>query len=142
MSRHLNDLSDDFRPLVFEFLARLTEQGIGVLIVDTLRTSAEHEANLAKGVSWTALSKHLDGPLRGSPQPGSDAIDVVPFDTYLLDGADKLKWDSGDPIWDRIGKTGEAIGLRWGGRWKQRDMGHFELVRDNQGQPTFYKRAV
>jgi len=117
MSRRLDDLSPRFLPLAVELLARLTEAGIPVLIIDTLRTPEEHAANLAKGVSWTTHSKHLDG----------DAIDICPFAIYDAHGPDKLLWDANDPIWQRIGPIGEALGLRWGGRWaKQRDMGHFE----------------
>lgn len=87
------------------------------MIVDTLRTPEEHAINLAKGVSWTARSKHLTG----------DAIDIVPFDHYQAHGPDKLLWDVADPIWQRIGQIGESLGLVWGGRWKQKDMGHFEV---------------
>jgi len=118
MSRALDDLSPRFRPKAVELLARLVEAGIHVLIVDTLRTPEEHAENLRKGVSWTTRSKHLTG----------DAIDIVPYETYALHGHDKVQWDSGDPIWTRIGAIGESLGLRWGGRWKQKDMGHFEYV--------------
>ena len=117
MSRRLDDLSQRFRPLAVELLARCVEAGIHVLIVDTLRTPAEHAANLAKGVSWTKHSKHLDG----------DAIDICPYETWHLRGADKLAWNDG-PTWDRLGAIGEALGLRWGGRWTVKDLGHFEYV--------------
>lgn len=106
------------KPLAMELLARCVEAGFAVFIVDTLRTAAEHRANLAKGVSWTKHSKHLDG----------DAIDLCPFEQYALHGPDKLNWDSADPVWQKIGVIGEALGLRWGGRWKQADLGHFEYV--------------
>ncbi len=129
MSRALDDLTDDFRPKAMELLARCTEAGIAVLIVDTLRTPQEHQQNLANGTSWTALSRHLDGFQRGVGQAGSDAIDICPYDTYSLAGIDKLKWDAGDPVWARLGKIGEGLGLRWGGRWKKPDLGHFELMR-------------
>jgi len=122
MSRALDDLSPRFRPLAMELLARTVEAGIPVLVVDTLRTPAEHAANLAKGVSWTVHSKHLDG----------DAIDIVPYSQYDLHGPDKLQWDAGDPIWQKLGAIGERIGLRWGGRFK--DMGHFEYVAPNAGR--------
>jgi peptidoglycan L-alanyl-D-glutamate endopeptidase CwlK len=117
MSRALNDLSPRFRPLAIELLARCVEAGIPVMVVDTLRTPAEHAANVAKGVSWTTRSKHLTG----------DAIDVCPYDVYQESGPDKLHWQDG-PVWQRIGLLGEALGLRWGGRWKQKDLGHFEYV--------------
>lgn len=118
MSRRLDDLSPRFRPLAIELLARLTEAGISVMVVDTLRTPEEHAANLAKGVSWTTHSKHLDG----------DAIDICPYAIYDLAGPDKLQWDAGHPVWKRIGEIGEGLGLRWGGRWKKKDLGHFEYV--------------
>lgn len=116
MSRALNDLSPRFRPLAVELLARLTEAGIPVLIVDTLRTPEEQAVNIRKGVSWTVNSKHLTG----------DAIDIVPYRQFELYGPDKLQWESDDPIWQKIGVIGESLGLRWGGRWKVKDMGHLE----------------
>jgi hypothetical protein len=120
MSRKLDDLSREFKPLAIELLARLTEAGIAVMIVDTLRTPAEHAENLANGTSKTARSRHLFG----------DAIDVCPFETWALHGPDKLQWNTKDPIWKQIGNVGEALGLRWGGRWADpHDPGHFELVR-------------
>jgi hypothetical protein len=117
MSRNLDDLHPKFKPFAIELLARMTEAGICAMIVDTLRTKAEHEENLRKGTSWTKDSKHLYGL----------AIDVCPFDQWNLHGPDKLKWDSNDPIWQKIGVIGEKIGLVWGGRWKKKDMGHFEM---------------
>ena len=118
MSRRLDDLDPRFRPRAFELLARCTEAGIVVLIVDTLRTPEEHAENLRRGVSWTIRSKHLDGL----------AIDVCPYETYALYGPDKLRWDEADPIWARLGIIGEKLGLRWGGRWATKDFGHFEFV--------------
>lgn len=118
MSRKLDDLSDRFKPLAIELLARLTEAGIAVMVIDTLRTPEEHAANLANGVSWTPRSKHLTG----------DAIDICPYAIYDVNGPDKLEWNAGHPIWPKVGAIGESLGLRWGGRWKQKDMGHFEYV--------------
>ncbi len=118
VSRRLDDLSDAFRPLAFELIARAAEAGIPLLIIDTLRTPQEQAENIAKGVSWTKHSKHLIGR----------AIDVCPYSHFDLHGPDKLQWDAGDPIWDKLGGIGESIGLTWGGRWKKTpDLGHFEL---------------
>lgn len=129
MSRKLDDLSDRFRPKAMEFLARLTEAGIHVLVVDTLRTPQEHAHNLMMGTSKTALSKHLDGRARGLPHKGSDAMDVCPFETYSLAGPDKLNWDVTNPVWKRIGEVAEGVGLRWGGRWRSpHDPGHVEYA--------------
>ena len=124
MDRTLNSLSDRFRPLAGQLLARLVEHGIMVTIVETLRTPEEHAANLASGHSWIQHSKHLDG----------DAIDICPFEQFELHGPDKLQWNADDPVWAEIGNIGESIpGIKWGGRWKQKDLGHFEF--DTTPQP-------
>lgn len=136
MSRALDDLTTGFRPLAFELLARLAEAGIPVCIVDTLRTEAEHRANLANGASSIALSFHLPRRLRGAPAldfadlERSDAMDLAPFDEYRRAGPDKLAWDTSLPEWRVIGEHAERLGLEWGGRWKKpHDPGHVQLPR-------------
>lgn len=124
MSAHLNDLDGRIRPLVFELIARSAERGIPLVIINTLRTPEQQAANVAKGVSWTSNSKHLPQP----PDGKSLAIDVAPYSQFQEHGEHKIQWDAADPSWSIIGAIGEALGLRWGGRWAQRDMGHFEYV--------------
>lgn len=123
MSRRLDDLDVGFKLKVFEFLARCIEAGLPVMVVDTLRTPREQKENLRRGVSWTTHSKHLPQP----PDRKSKAIDICPYLQYSLHGPDKLQWDADDPAFQTIGKIGEALGFTWGGRWKKRDMGHFEM---------------
>lgn len=118
MSRSLDDLSPRFRPLAITLIERAVAAGIRVRIIDTLRTPAEHAANLKAGVSWTTRSKHLDG----------DAIDLCPVDLLATKG-----WSPNSPLWLELGTIGEALGLRWGGRWKVKDMGHFEYVSPPHG---------
>lgn len=113
MSRALNDLSPRFRPLAFELLARCVEAGLPVTIIDTRRTEAEHQVNLANGTSWVDRSMHLDG----------DAIDLCPTVLLPIKG-----WAPDSPLWQRLGAIGEPLGLRWGGRWQKKDLGHFEYV--------------
>lgn len=106
----------------FELIARCAEQGFPVLVVDTLRTPEEQAALLAKGVSWTKNSRHLLG----------QAIDVAPYEQFLLHGSDRLAWNADEPAWKQIGLIGESLGLVWGGRWgaaggrAKPDLGHFE----------------
>lgn len=137
MSRRLNDLSSDFLPLATMLLARLVERGVPVLIVDTLRTEAEHQENLRRGTSKTALSRHLPRRLRTPIPPShpdaekSDAIDVAPYEQFLLHGADKLQWDPADPVWGIIQEEVEKLGLISGRRWRDpHDPGHAELKRE------------
>lgn len=121
----LNSLDPRFRPIAMELLARITEARLAVLIVNTRRTQVEQDAAIRRGVSWVKRSKHQDGL----------AIDVAPFEIYALHGDDKLQWNTHDPVWLKIGAIGEALGLRWGGRFTPlngigvgKDPGHFELV--------------
>ncbi len=116
MDTALNTLDPKFFVLVCELLARFTEARIPVVIVNTRRTSLEQADAVARKVSWVQHSKHQDGL----------AIDVCPIETYVAHGANKLLWDAHDPIWQQMGVLGETVGLRWGGRWKVPDLGHFE----------------
>jgi peptidoglycan L-alanyl-D-glutamate endopeptidase CwlK len=131
--RHLDSLSTAFRPSAMILLARLVERGLPILIVQTLRTEAEHQANLASGASTVSRSKHLPRRLRGwTTGPDldkADAMDLAPYETYQLHGPDKLQWSAKDPAWLIIGEEAEKLGLRWGGRWHTPvDPGHVELT--------------
>jgi hypothetical protein len=141
MSRALDDLSERMRPLAIELLARCVEAKIPIVIVDTLRTEGEHAEHLARGVSWTTVSNHLDGRQFRRTMPGSDAIDIAPYDVYQLHGPDKLRWTASDPVWAILGGLGEAAGLVWGGRWRQKDLGHFEHPYARDGLRTTPQRA-
>ena len=121
MSRCLDDLEPELRTVIFQFLARCVEAGIPLCIVDTLRTDDEHVANLKKGTSRIARSKHLSDELGYA-----HAIDVAPYEVYQLHGADKLQWNPDAPAWLKIGIIGAGLGVKWGGRWTMKDMGHFE----------------
>lgn len=137
--RGLNLLHPDFRLVVDRFLARCVEAGIMVMVVETYRSQEAHEEDVKNGRSWVEKSKHqnttkrtipgdarVDIPTRLVNLPASLAIDVAPYDQYQLYGADKLQWNADDPVWQRLGEIGESLGLKWGGRWKRRDMAHFQ----------------
>lgn len=71
------------------------------------------DAEAKQSITWTLKSKHLDGL----------AIDIAPSKDGMT-----ATWPPADsPIWEAIGKAGEEAGLKWGGRWKQKDSPHFEL---------------
>jgi D-alanyl-D-alanine carboxypeptidase len=119
METSLDSLDPTFKPYAILLLARLVEARLTVLIVNTRRTQAEQDAAIARHVSWVPHSKHQDGL----------AIDLAPYAVWALHGDDKVQWDAHDPVWLKMGQIGEAIGLRWGGRWiKTPDYGHFEYI--------------
>ena len=129
MSRALDDLAPVFRPIACEFSARLTEADIPHKIISTGRTAAEQAQAVATGHSKVTHSKHQDGL----------AMDICPWDQFLVVGEDKLLWDTSSPqaaiAWKRVGLIAESLGLRWGGRFKPLnamglgwDPGHVEYV--------------
>lgn len=139
MSRSLDALSREFRPLAVELLARLVERRVIVMIVETSRTLEDQQRYLAAGTSRTARSKHLPRYLRGFTEAAADwnrvdAMDLCPYELFQLVGPDKAHWSDVDSPQARdafgaIGEIAEGLGLRWGGRWKDpHDPGHVELV--------------
>ncbi len=142
MDRALDSLSTDFKPVAIELLARLVERGVHVMIVQTSRTLAEHEDNLANGTSAVSKSKHLPRKLRGridgtADDDKADAMDLCPFEVWQLAGPDKLQWSEATPegkaAFAAIGEIAEALGLRSGGRWHTpHDPGHVEWLFDGE----------
>lgn len=94
------------------------------MIICTGRTEEEQAEAVRTGHSKVARSKHQDGL----------AIDICPYDQFLIHGPDKLQWSTSDPVWKTIGEIGMGLGLRWGGTFAPLDKnglgwdpGHFEL---------------
>lgn len=94
------------------------------MIVCTGRTATEQADAVRRGASKVLRSLHQDGL----------AIDLCPYEEYKAQGPDKLRWDRQAPEWVLFGEVGEALGLRWGGRFGEHpgrgdgwDPGHFEL---------------
>jgi len=128
MSRSLNALHPDIRPLAEEFERECKSNGVDFIFTCTHRTYEEQDELFAQGRTKPGKivtnakageSKHnfyLDGI------PASKAFDVVP----MRNG--KPVWDAEDPVWQTIGEIGEACGLKWAGRWKKfKEYPHFEI---------------
>jgi hypothetical protein len=138
VSRALDDLHPKSKPAFYVLLARATEAGIPLQIVFTGRTEAEQIALYAIGrtdgqpaskqVTWTLDSKHV---MSQKQDMKSLAIDICPFEMFQIHGANKLQWDTADPVWEKLGEIGQAAGLKWGvvdSGGKQKDLGHFEFT--------------
>ena len=127
MSKLLSDLDPIFLPIAQSLIQKCAEAGVPIAVIETRRTEAEHQAQVAKGLSWTKHSLHQDGL----------AIDVCPKELLSIP-----RWRPEPPLWDTVGEIGERLGLRWGGRWKQKDLGHFEMQRVfPAGTPTAMEEA-
>jgi hypothetical protein len=83
-------------------------------------------------VTWTLASKHLIDLDDGNPDNDKSRA----FDIALLAHSDRMSvhWNlkadvngNAIPDYDEAGRIGEAVGLRWGGRFPSPDRPHFEV---------------
>ncbi len=105
MITDLNALHPYFRDRIKQLIADCEAQGIRLAVVESYRTHAKQNEYKVMGRKYTN-----SGAGRSRHQYGL-AVDVVP----LVDSA--AVWED-KALWKRIGVTGEKLGLRWGGRWK------------------------
>jgi hypothetical protein len=123
MGKDLNELASYFLPIAQQLIDQGNAAGLDLVIITTGRTATEQLTKIATGVSWVTRSKHEPQP----PEGKSEAIDLCP--RVLLT---EKNWAPDSPLWQQLGTIGENLGLRWGGRWVQKDMGHFELVHSQE----------
>ena len=122
MSRDLNELHPEIRPLIDGFLADVKAAGIDMIVTCTYRSFAEQNTLYEQG-------RTTPGAIVTNAQGGQSAhnyglaVDVVP----ICNG--KCVWNIHDPAWQKIGQIGQAHGLRWYGApgAKFPETPHFEL---------------
>ncbi len=110
-------MRDDVKALADTLIAIFrNELGVELVVTEGYRTQAAQDQLYDQGrtrpgriVTWTRTSKHTEGR----------AFDITVRDL----SPDQVPRS----VWYAIGEIGEALGLKWGGRWRQRDMPHFEL---------------
>lgn len=100
--------------------------GFPMFVVSGNRTEEEQAALYAQGRTKPGrIVTNLDGVHRKSNHQGGRAVDCA----FVDDPATKKveTWDERQP-WEVYGTMAEALGLRWGGRWKSPvDRPHIEL---------------
>ena len=94
------------------------DEGLDLVLIETLRDEERQRHYIATNVSWTARSKHLPQP----PNNLSLAFDACPRE-YLVE----KDWAPGAPQWLIYGDIGMELGLEWGGLWRRRDYAHMQL---------------
>ena len=138
---------DKLHPIVADkcrrFLQRCEARGLHVIVTQTDRTRAEHRAFCAQGREPLDLvnTKREVAGLPPITKVQNRRITWVEFSVHefgfgfdvciVKDG--RAEWDTkadinanGDPDYEEIGRIGELLGLVWGGRFKGRDLVHFE----------------
>lgn len=116
--RSIDNLKGVHPDLVAVVWRALELTSVDFVVIDGLRSEAEHKANVAAGRSWTKRSRHQDGK----------AIDFAAF----VEG--KITWDAVyyGPIVDAFKEASDELGIPiiCGADWKiTPDLGHIELDR-------------
>jgi peptidoglycan LD-endopeptidase CwlK len=129
---NLDDLDDELNSLCQKWLAACQGAGLKVGISQTYRSSAEQDADYAKG--RTAPGDIITNA-RGGESPhncvdenGDPASCAFDFFIYANDGSGKLDWNAADPQWQKAIAIGESLGLVSGSTFHSiKDNPHFEL---------------
>lgn len=115
----IQQLQPQMKEKTIEFINRAeSELGIKLQVTSAFRSFEEQEKLYAQG-------RTLPGKIVTWAKPGESyhnlglAIDVI----EIKDG--KALWEN--PNWSKIGELGESMGFTWGGRWKMKDLPHFQF---------------
>lgn len=104
-----------------ELIARMESLGYKVMVQQGFRSIEEQNYLYAQG-------RTRAGAIVTNAKGGESLHNYgVAFDiTFMADG--KPSWDNHWP-WDLLGKTGQELGLEWGGSWKNFvDRPHFQML--------------
>ena len=128
--RNIADLDPVLQPLAQKFIETCKESGITVILTETYRSSADQDADYAKG-------RTTDGGIitnaRGGQSPHNCTTDIgapasKAFDFAIIADNGRLDWDASDAAWTTAISIGESLGLVSGSTWHSiKDWPHFEL---------------
>lgn len=127
MSR-LDGLHPELRKKAEALIALSSAAGIHIAISQGLRTIEQQDALYAQG-------RTAPGPIVTNAQGGHSyhnfglAFDIVVIRDSKATWDDKVDVNENDvPDYVDVGTIGEQLGLEWGGRWKFRDLPHFQMT--------------
>ena len=146
MNRDINMLvpivADKCRALINEAAMR----GIKLIVTSTLRTEAEQRALYAQGrrsIEEVNTIRRIAGMIQIKDKNNSIVTGArysmhqagCAFDIALTSKSGLPTWDAfadindnDIPEYEEIGLIGESLGLSWGGRFRSRDLCHFEFT--------------
>jgi peptidoglycan L-alanyl-D-glutamate endopeptidase CwlK len=126
-SKKLHGLHPELVEKVQRVLAAMAALGFPMMVTDGLRTTEQQQALFAKGrTAPGSIVTNADGVTRKSNhQAKDDGFGHAADCTFLENG--KPTWSEKYP-WPAYGACAEAVGLRWGGRFKSLpDKPHVEM---------------
>lgn len=125
---NLEKLATNTKKAAYQWYQFCIDNGIDILIHETIRTKEQQEAYVASGKSQTMKSYHLVG----------QALDFVP--AYIdAGGKPGVDWSSYDKEpWKKAIAKSKALGFEWGGDWKNFvDKPHLQYNYKGYGTDTF-----
>lgn len=126
---NLNKLADNTKAAAFKWYQYCIDNGIEVLIYETIRTVEQQREYVRKGASQTMRSYHLVG----------QALDFVPIQS---NGTEDWNGYNKEP-WALAIRYAKQIGFEWGGDWKGFvDSPHLQYNYKGYGTDTFGKGAA
>ncbi|EJS72892.1 SH3 domain-containing protein [Bacillus cereus] len=126
--RNLNQLADNTKAAAFKWYQYCVDNGIDVLIYETIRTKEKQREYVNKGASQTMKSYHIVG----------QALDFVPIKS---NGTEDWNGYNKEP-WASAIRYAKQIGFEWGGDWKGFvDSPHLQYNYKGYGTDTFGKGA-
>lgn len=119
MSREISLLHPELQTKCQELIKRCKDEGIDIVISQTLRTKQEQDEIYAQG-------RTKPGNIVSNVKyPNSMHCWGVAFDVAVIING-QASWIAAH--FDVVGPIGEALGLEWGGRWQNfPDKPHFQL---------------
>ncbi|CDN36130.1 SH3 domain-containing protein [Bacillus thuringiensis] len=125
---NLHKLADNTKAAAFKWYQYCIDNGIEVLIYETIRTVEQQREYVRKGASQTMRSYHLVG----------QALDFVPIQS---NGTEDWNGYNKEP-WASAIRYAKQIGFEWGGDWKGFvDSPHLQYNYKGYGTDTFGKGA-
>ena len=117
----IDKLHPSVQPMAWQVLSRAWDDGLALVVTQSLRTNAEQQALYDQG-------RTKPGQIVTNALPGSSWHNFgLAFDVAVLEGGVPT-WPNNNDLWNRIGNIGKKIGLAWGGDWQKfPDRPHFEF---------------
>lgn len=117
-------LHPSVQPLARETLQRAINIGIPLVVTQSYRDPSTQAALYAQG-------RTVPGPIVTNAPPGSSWHEFgLAFDVAVMGANGNPTWPNDTALWQRIGGTGKATGLQWGGDFTTiLDLPHFEMHR-------------
>ncbi|KMT21495.1 peptidoglycan-binding protein [Clostridium cylindrosporum] len=119
MSKDISLLNSYVKSLAEKFLSKCKEEGLDVIIIQTLRSIDEQDTLYSQGRS-------KPGSIVTNAKGGYSMHNYgLAFDIAIKKNG-SIVWED-EKLYYKAGKIGESLGLEWGGSWKSfKDYPHFQ----------------